>query len=104
MISRIYTTFPDNESVQKILEQLLQEKLIACANILGPIDSLYIWKEEVTEDSEIGCFLKTSRELSQQLLSRLEELHPYECPCITIENLDANPSYVQWVNSCLSCD
>jgi periplasmic divalent cation tolerance protein len=96
-----YTTYPDKETAQKISRILLEKQLIACAN-LYPIDSLYHWKGEIVEEQEWVAILKSSAQLKDQLIQTINEIHPYDVPCIVHWAADANPEYLKWVKeSCL---
>ena len=92
-----YTTYPDKETAQKISRTLLEKRLIACANIY-PIDSLYHWKGEIVEEQEWVAILKSSSHLKDRLIQAINEIHPYDVPCIVHWNADANEEYIKWVS------
>ena len=75
----VMTTANRKEAV-KIVNQLLQERLIACANIVGPVSSLFLWKEKVEEAEEFLVFMKSREELFEGLSERVRALHSYEVP------------------------
>mgnify|MGYP000214902319 CR=1 FL=1 len=81
-LSLLYTTFPSKESLHKVLAPLFDKKLIACANILGPITSLYVWEGTCEETEEIATLLKTTSSQTQAVIEILEDLHPYDTPAI----------------------
>lgn len=81
-LSLIYTTFPDQSTADAIVQKLLEERLIGCANILNPITSHYLWKGNIEKSQEIAVFLKTSGGKSQKVIDALTTLHPYEVPAI----------------------
>lgn len=92
--------FPDRESARTIAAQLLDEKLIGCANILGEIEALYEWNGERGESSEVAVLLKTNAKLLGKMTRRLGELHPYETPAILGWKCDAaHPSTKVWLGS-----
>jgi periplasmic divalent cation tolerance protein len=93
----IMTTVP-NDKAEEITNLLLEEKLVACVNRIGPVKSKYFWKGEIQGDDEFILFLKTKDELLSQTLERLEEIHPYEVPeIVLLEVEDVNSSYLKWV-------
>ncbi|RLF90709.1 divalent-cation tolerance protein CutA [Thermococci archaeon] len=93
----VYTTFPDWESAEKIVKTLLEERLIACAN-LREHKALYWWQGKIEEDKEVGAILKTKDELWDELRRRLKELHPYTVPVIIkIKVEDVNEEYLKWL-------
>lgn len=82
MSAVIWCPFPDEESARAIASTLLDEKLIGCANLLGPMTSLFEWDEERGEGREAGVLFKTDDSLLESAMARLEELHPYDTPAI----------------------
>ncbi len=92
-----YTTYPDKETTLKITRILLENRLIACANIY-PIDSLYRWKGEIVEEKEWVAILKSSVQLKDQLIQTFNDIHPYDVPCIVHWKANANMEYLKWVN------
>ncbi len=80
--SLVWCPFPDRESARAAAEALLGEKLIACANILGAIESLFVWDGQQSSDEEVAVLFKTIPGASERMVSRLGELHPYDTPAI----------------------
>ena len=78
----VYLTAPDEETAVRLARSVLEEKLAACANLLGAIRSLYRWQGELHDASEVAVMLKTTPLVAARLVERLGELHPYEVPCI----------------------
>lgn len=91
-----YVTFPDKDTATKIIHQVVLERLAACGNTFL-IDSCYIWQEKLYNEEETAAIIKTSISASSALLKRIEELHPYEVPCISYWQTDANKSYEKWI-------
>lgn len=101
MISLIYTTLPSLESAKEISEKLLEERVIACANILGVGTSLYIWEGKVDSGEEAYLLLKTT--CPEKAKKSLETLHPYEMPAIlTWGEVEANKAFELWVQDVCS--
>lgn len=97
-ISLFYVTFPDAEIAESICRRLIEEKLIACANIQSPQLAIYPWKGKIESATEIGAWLKSKTSLRQMLESRLSEFHPFETPClIEIRAASVNAEYQQWL-------
>lgn len=78
----VYVTAGNLEEAQKIARTLVQERLVACANVYPQIYSYYWWEGEVQEDQEVSMILKTRGGLMDELIQRIKELHSYSCPCI----------------------
>lgn len=91
-----YTTYPDEITARSITAQLLNQRLIACANIF-PIQSAYWWEGAVQQEGEWVAVLKTRLSLEQAVEAALLEIHPYETPCIMRFETRANAAYAQWI-------
>ena len=89
MTALIYCPFPDQETADEIGATLLDEELIGCINIGGPIRSLFVWDGECGEGTEVPALLKTNARLLDRAVVRLESLHPYDAPAILGWNCDA---------------
>jgi periplasmic divalent cation tolerance protein len=81
-LSLLYTTFPNEEEAVRISRDLLEKRLVACANILGNTKSLYFWEEQLEETKEIAVLLKTTGENVPEVIKILQELHSYETPAV----------------------
>jgi len=98
----VYSTFESKESATQLARTVIGEKLAACVNILPAATSLYIWNEQLKEDQEFVAIFKTSGEKLDALTKRVEQLHPYDCPCvIVLREAEVNNAYRQWVESSL---
>lgn len=94
----LYITTPGKKAAVTIAETLLQEELIACANILENSTSIYKWEKEVKYEKEAVLILKVKDSKAQATITRAQAIHPYECPCIIqipVEN--GNEDFLQWV-------
>ena len=102
MISKcimIYVTFPTQTSALHICQSLLQENLVACANIFSNHISLYQWQGKICQESEVAVLLKTKPGLFRQVEQRLLDLHPYECPCILqLSVKNGHTKFLNWVD------
>lgn len=78
----IWCPFADEDSAAAFAGQLLDEALIACANLL-PVRSLYIWNGERGEGRECAALFKTRADLLDRAIARLEAIHPYDTPAIS---------------------
>jgi len=94
----IYLTTPNRELALRIAHELIEQQLIACANILGEITSVYHWDGAIHNDPEIGMFLKTRSHLLDAVTRQIQRRHPYKCPCIVAWNtIGGNEAYSDWV-------
>lgn len=100
MSALIYCPFPDRETARAIATQLLDDKLIACANILGEVESLYEWGGERGTAQELGVLMKTHADLLDRAVERLSHLHPYDVPAVLGWQCDATGrEAAAWLNS-----
>ena len=93
----VYTTFPDWESAKKVVRELLERKLVVCAN-MREHEAMYWWEGKIEEGKEIGVILKTEVSRWKDLREALKELHPYTVPVIARIDLDKlNREYSEWM-------
>jgi periplasmic divalent cation tolerance protein len=90
-----YITTPP-EAASELAEALVEERLAACVNQF-PCSSVYRWDGEVHRDDEVVLLAKTTDEAYDRLEAQVEELHPYDVPCVErFEESDALASFVEW--------
>ncbi len=95
----IYITAGSVSEAKKIGHTLVEEKLVACSNIISPIHSIYSWQGKICDDKEALMMLKTKQELFKQIVIRVEELHSYDVPeIIAIPIIDGSSKYLSWIN------
>jgi periplasmic divalent cation tolerance protein len=95
-IIELHLTFPDKESAHLFCREVVEEKLAACCNIY-PLQSIYIWQSKLTEEIEYAALLKTTPSKLEPLFLKINARHPYEVPAVTWTQVDATPSYQQWI-------
>lgn len=78
----IWCPFASEEDATRIADALLAEGLVACANIIPAMRSLYVWNGERGEAREAGALFKTEATLLARAVERLAELHPYDQPAV----------------------
>ena len=94
----IYSTFGTVESARHVASVLVEERLLACANLLPGAISIYRWEGTTHADPEIVLIGKTRADLVRAAIERLRALHPYEIPCITSWPIEASsPIYAEWI-------
>jgi periplasmic divalent cation tolerance protein len=98
----VMVTTPSKEEALKIVRWLLDDRLIACANIVGPASSLFRWKDKIDEATEFLIFMKSREELFQRLSEGVKQLHSYQVPeIISLPILAGSPPYLNWLDACL---
>ena len=99
----VFTTFAREEDAARVVRVLVEERLIACGNLLPGARSLYRWKDGVADEREVVVLMKTRKQDWSALLSRLHELHPYETPeCVAVRVAAGAPRYLAWLEEALA--
>lgn len=91
-----YVPVPDHESAEKIITHLIDQKLIACGNILAAT-SLFKWKNKLEVEGEKICFLKTLRPLQKKVSREIAKIHSYDIPLIAKWKIKVNKPYYKWM-------
>jgi len=95
----VYAVFADLNEAERIGRLVVEERLAACVNVLGPIRSIYRWRGTVESAEEIGAIFKTTVAQADSLITRIAGLHSYEVPCIATWPIDKILySYAEWVD------
>lgn len=85
--------------------RLVEERLVACAQVLGPVSTTYRWKGQVERAQEWYCHLKTTLERLPALQARIRELHPYDVPeIIAVPILQGDLRYLEWIQDEVRAD
>lgn len=97
---QIITTIDSKVIASKIAQTLVEEKIAACVQVSGPINSTYEWKGKIENTEEFYCIIKTRRELYNAVESRIKSIHPYTVPeIIAIPIIDGNKDYLDWLDN-----
>jgi periplasmic divalent cation tolerance protein len=95
---QVLTTTGSEEEAERIAAELLERRLAACVQILGPIVSRYRWQGALETAREWQCLAKTEAKLYDELESAVRELHSYEEPeIVAIPILAGSQGYLDWV-------
>jgi periplasmic divalent cation tolerance protein len=96
----VLTTVPVGDRGEAIARALVDERLAACVNVLGPMTSFYRWHGAVERDVERQLIIKTTRGRVAALQTRLVELHPYDLPEFVVLPLsEGGQAYLDWVRN-----
>ncbi len=94
----VTTTLEKKEDAEKLARHLLQNRLIACAQISSPLDSFYWWKNSIEQQQEFKLVMKSVQPLWNELRDEIEEMHPYKVPEIIATPVAAiNEEYYNWL-------
>ena len=95
----IYVTTASKAEAMAIARTLVDEKLAACANVLGEATSIYKWQGKVEEAQEFVLIAKTRRDLADQALARIKALHSYDVPCAVVYDMAGGlADYLDWID------
>lgn len=91
-------TAPDLEVAERLVGALVEERVIACGNIIPALISIYRWQGAVERSGEVMIIVKTTAAEVPRLLERVPELHPYEVPEVLVLPVEAGYGpYLSWV-------
>jgi periplasmic divalent cation tolerance protein len=95
---QVQITFPTEKSAYQTATKLVETHLAACAQILKPIRSIYVWKGNRETSDEILVLAKTKSVLFDRLVEAVRDSHPYECPqIVALPILAGNEDYLNWI-------
>jgi periplasmic divalent cation tolerance protein len=98
----VFSTFANADDATRVVRALVEERLIACGNLLPGARSIYRWQGEVADQPEVVVLMKTRKQDWTALLSRLHELHPYDTPeCVAVRIAAGAPKYMAWLEAAL---
>lgn len=97
-IVSVYAIFADTDEARRIARIVVEERLAACVNILGPCHSIYRWQGAIEEATEVAAIFKTAAGRTEALTARIAELHSYEVPAAVVWPVaETSPAYANWV-------
>src|SRR5215510_7393875 len=95
---QVVTTAASQDGATKIAQALLEQKLAACVQIIGPIKSMYRWKGQIETAPEFQCWIKTRRAKYDIVAAVIRQNHTYEIPeILAIPIVDGAESYLRWI-------
>jgi periplasmic divalent cation tolerance protein len=97
-VALVYTLFGSADAADRVARQLIEERLAACANMLGQATSIYQWNGVMETSAEVPVLFKTTPSRRDALMARIAELHDYDVPAILALPVEmADLSYAKWV-------
>jgi len=94
----IYSTFESHDEALSVAEKLLENRLVACANIQGGTTSVYRWEGAIQRASEVVLIAKTAQPKLQAAMELVKHLHSYTLPCIIAYPIGGGyPPYLRWI-------
>ena len=96
---QVLTTVGSEDDAERISIALVERRLAACVQTLGPIASRYRWEGDVETAREWQCLAKTEAARYRQVEEAIRELHPYDEPEIVATPIVAGSAgYMAWVS------
>lgn len=94
----VFTTLPSADKAAELAKLLVNERLVACANLLPAVRSIYRWQGELHDENEVLVLLKTRAEHLERLKLRILEVHPYEVPEVLAVPIESGyQPYLDWL-------
>jgi periplasmic divalent cation tolerance protein len=98
----IIVTTAGEEEAETIVQRLLEARLIACANIVGPVHSRFRWSGKIEKAEEYLIIMKSRKDLFEKLSETVKTLHSYEVPeILALPVVEGSKAYMDWLGSCL---
>jgi len=97
---QVVTAIEKREDAEKIAKALVEKRLAAGVQILGPIVSTYWWKGTIERAEEWLCIIKSKKKLYEELEKSIKEIHPYETPEIfALPVVAGSKEYLKWLSN-----
>jgi periplasmic divalent cation tolerance protein len=98
----VIVTTASKQEAESIAQRLLRERLIACANIIGPVSSFFNWSGKMEKAEEYLILMKSREDLFEKLAENVTPLHSYEVPeLLVLPIVDGSKAYLNWLGGCL---
>lgn len=102
---QVFTTTENKDDAKKITRDLVEKRLVACAQVFGPIMSTYRWKGKIEEEEEWLCILKSRYENYEKLEESIKSIHPYEEPeILALPVVKGSRGYLEWMDRQMKAD
>jgi periplasmic divalent cation tolerance protein len=96
---QVITTTATHDEAEIIGRALVEERLAACTQIIGPITSIYRWEGQIETSQEYQCWAKSRRDLFERIEVAIRRLHPYQVPeILAIPIAAGSQSYLKWLD------
>jgi len=102
---QIVTTAESKVVAERIGKKLLEKRLAACVQIVGPIASFYWWQGRIETAEEWLCLIKSKADLYEKIERTINEVHTYETPeILALPVVTGNRTYLDWLRAELQRD
>ena len=94
----VFVTTKNIEEAEKIARKLVEEKLVACANILNGVKSIFQWEGKMDHAQETLLILKSRQELFPKIVKAVKSVHSYQLPeIIALPIVEGSEDYLNWI-------
>ncbi|MBI3353409.1 MAG: divalent-cation tolerance protein CutA [Nitrospirae bacterium] len=94
----IFITASSIDEARKIGNTLMEERLIACVNIIPQVESIFYWQEKVCNEKEALMIIKTRKSLINDIIKKVKSIHSYSVPeIIALPIISGSEDYLKWV-------
>ena len=94
----VYMTAESMDEARRVASALIEARLAACVNVLGPINSMFYWDGAVQEEQEVALIAKASGDDFEAIDRKVREVHSYDCPCVVAWPIArGDEEFVQWI-------
>ena len=95
---QVFMTAEKKEEAENIASAMVEKRLAACAQLLGPIRSTYWWEEKIETSDEWLCIMKSRKDLFEKLEKAIREMHPYDVPeIVALPIVAGSRDYLKWL-------
>lgn len=94
----LFITASNGEEAHKIAEVLLNQRKVACINIVPRVSSLFWWQDKLDSAQESLLIVKTKASLLPEIINLVKGVHSYEVPeIIALPIVGGNQDYLEWI-------
>jgi periplasmic divalent cation tolerance protein len=97
---QVITAIDAEDAAQRLAQSVIEARLAACVQVIGPIHSTYWWKGAIESTQEWLCLMKTPEGQFDALAAHIKTNHPYEVPEITATPITyGSRDYLDWIEA-----
>lgn len=94
-----YITFPTKAEAKQAVTALLENEMIACANIFDKAESYFVWDGKVQKATEAVVIFKTRVKNEDKIIKYIKKYHSYQCPCVVFTSIEhGNGDFLKWID------
>lgn len=98
----VLITVSDKKQAHRIAKALIKNKLVACVNILGGVESFFWWNKKIDSTKEILLIAKSRNEKLNKIIKLVKAMHSYDCPeIIALPIIAGSKTYLDWIDESL---